>query len=151
MAVEHLDRVPRPPLPAGFAIRSYQAGDRETWTWIHHDTGYYDPMPPGLHEREFGNDETLLAARQLFVVDEHGEAVATATAWFNDPAHGVPGGRVHWVAVVPAAQGRGIASALLGAVCDRFAELGEESAYLTTDATNTRARTLYEYLGFRLI
>lgn len=151
MVVDSLDVVPRRPLPAGYAFRDYRDGDRAVWTRIHEETGAYDPLPPGLHAREFGEDPVALAARQLFVADASGCEVATATAWFCDPAHGVPGGRVHWVAVVPSAQRLGIASALLGAVCERFAALGEAAAYLTTDAHNTRAIRLYESLGFRRI
>lgn len=151
LAVKRLEDVPRQPLPDGFSIRGYQPGDRATWTRIHADTHFYDPLSPDLHVREFGGDEDALAERQLFVVDETGAAVATATAWFNDTAHGVPGGRIHWVAVVPAVQRRGIARALLGAVCDRFAALGDQAAYLTTDSGNTRAITLYESIGFRRI
>lgn len=149
MTVDRLEAVIRRPLPEGFTLRRYRPGDRETWTRIHVETGFYDPLPPGLHEREFGADDEALRARQLFVSDVYGVDVATATAWFNDPAQGVPGGRIHWVAVVPAVQGRGIASALVGILCDRFAELGEETAYLTTDGHNTRAIALYKTLGFR--
>ena len=151
MVVERLDEVPRRPLPQGFSVRAYQPGDQDTWTRIHADTHFYDPLPPALHARQFGDDEEALAARQLFVVDSQGYAVATATAWFNDPAHGVPGGRIHWVAVVPSAQRRGLASALLGAVCDQFAALGESAAYLTTDSGNSRAIALYASLGFRIL
>ncbi len=100
---------------------------------------------------QFGTDDHALAARQLFVVDENRIDVATATAWFNDPAHGVPGGRIHWVAVVPAVQRQGIASALLGILCDRFEALGETTAYLTTDSHNTRAIALYQSMGFQIV
>lgn len=150
MVVERIEAVPRRELPAGFSYRTYREGDRETWTRIHAATHFYDPLPQALHARQFGDDEDALAARQIFVVNGDGQAVATATAWFNDPAHGVLGGRVHWVAVVPSVQRRGIASALLGRVCDRIVELGDTAAYLTTDAGNSRAIALYQGLGFRI-
>ena len=151
MVVDALADVPRRPLPAGFSYRDYRTGDGAVWTRIHEETGAYAPLPPGLHAREFGPDGAALAARQLFVADASGREVATATAWYRDPAHGVPGGRIHWVAVTPSVQRRGIASALLGLVCDRFAALGETAAYLTTDSHNSRAIALYESLGFRVV
>jgi len=151
MVAERLDAVARPPLPDGFSIRRYQPGDRETWTRIHAETGAYDPLPPDLFEQQFGTDEVALGSRQLFAIDPSGRAVGTATAWMGDPAHGFPGGRLHWVAVIPAFQRRGIASALVGAVCTRFEELGEHAAYLTTGAENERAIALYTKLGFRRI
>jgi ribosomal protein S18 acetylase RimI-like enzyme len=151
MAATRLTDIPRPEFPSGMSVRAYRPGDAATWTRIHEDTGFYGTLPAGLHEREFGRDDTALAERQLFVVDAEGHDIATATAWFNDPAHGLPGGRLHWVAVVPAAQRMGVASALVGAVAARFEALGETAAYLTTDSHNTRAIALYGFLGFRSV
>lgn len=151
MKVDSLAVVPRRAFPPGFRVRDYVPGDAATWTRIHEETGFYDPLPAGLHAWEFGGDDDALAARQLFVVDEQGVDVATATAWLNDPAQGQVGGRIHWVAVVPSVQRRGVASALLGAICERFAMLGETAAYLTTDGHNVRAIALYEHLGFRRV
>jgi len=151
MKVNALAEVPRHPLPHGFLVRYYTPGDADTWTKIHNETGSYGPVAPTLFTDQFGADDEALAARQCFIVDDQGNAVATATAWFNDPAHGVPGGRIHWVAVVPAVQRRGIASALLGILCDRFEALGETTAYLTTDSHNTRAIALYQRLGFQIV
>ena len=151
MAAMRLADIPRPELPSGMRVRAYRPGDAATWTRIHEDTGFYGTLPPGLHEREFGHDDTALAERQLFVVNAEGDDIATATAWLNDPAHGLPGGRLHWVAVVPTAQRMGVASALVGAVAARFEALGETAAYLTTDSHNTRAIALYGRLGFRLV
>lgn len=151
MTATRLADIPRLEFPSGMHVRAYSPGDAATWTRIHEDTGFYDTLPLGLHEREFGRDDSALAERQLFVVDAEGHDVATATAWFNDPAHGLPGGRLHWVAVAPVAQRMGIASALVGAVAARFEALGETAAYLTTDAHNKRAIALYGRLGFRLV
>jgi len=151
MAATRLADIPRLEFPSGMHVRAYRPGDAATWTRIHVDTGFYGTLPPGLHEREFGCDDAALAERQLFVVDAEGHDIATATAWINDPAHGLPGGRLHWVAVVPVAQRMGVASALVGAVAARFEALGETAAYLTTDAHNTRAIALYGRMGFRLV
>lgn len=149
MVAPRLDQIRRVPLPEGYCVCRYQAGDDVTWLRIHRATGYYGDIDPSLHRHEFGTDETLLSGRQLFLMDGRGWAVATATAWLNDPAQGVPGGRLHWVAVVPAFQRRGLASALVGAVADRFEALGETAAYLTTDAQNHNAVALYSALGFQ--
>ncbi len=151
MAATRLTDIPRLEFPSGMHVRSYRPGDAATWTRIHEETAFYGVLPVGLHEREFGTDEAALAERQLFVVDSEGRDIATATAWFNDPEHGLPGGRLHWVAVVPDAQRMGVALALVGAVAARFEALGETAAYLTTDGHNARAIALYGRLGFRLV
>lgn len=151
MAAGRLTDIPRLEFPLGMYVRAYRAGDGATWTRIHEDTGFYGTLSTGLHEREFGCNDAALAERQLFVVDAEGHDIATATAWLNDPAHGLPGGRLHWVAVIPTAQRMGVASALVGAVAARFEALGETAAYLTTDSHNARAIALYGRLGFRLV
>ena len=57
-------------------------------------------------------------------------------------------GRVHWVAVRPSHQNRGLGSALVRATLNRIRELGYASAYLTTGSENHRAVELYCSLGF---
>jgi ribosomal protein S18 acetylase RimI-like enzyme len=57
-------------------------------------------------------------------------------------------GRVHWVAILPAFQGRGLAKPLLTAVCLRLRELGHTSAYLSTSAARIPALNLYRQFGF---
>ena len=136
-------------LPNGYSLRNYQPGDEATWTQIHKDTHYYDPLPVGLFRREFGDDELALRDRQLYVINPDGAAVATATAWFPKADHPQDLGRLHWLAVDPSVQRHGIASALVGAICDRMDALGYTGAYLSTGADNDSAIRLYRRLGFR--
>ena len=56
-------------------------------------------------------------------------------------------GRVHWVAIEPRFQGRGLAKPLLGAVMARLAHV-HRTAYLTTQTTSYRAINLYLDFGF---
>jgi GNAT superfamily N-acetyltransferase len=156
MRVGDLRMVPQRALPPGYAVRWYQPGDEQTWLEIHRATGVYDPLPPGLFDREFGMAPGQLPGRQFFIVahhgapfdQAHGATVATSTAWFDPRAPAPSPGRVHWVAVVPGAQRRGLGSALVWQTCRRLAELGHVGAYLTTGADNLPAINLYLRMGF---
>ncbi len=136
-------------LPAGYSLRWYRPGDRDTWQRIQASTGIYDPIAPDLFEREFGGGTEFLADRQCFVEDPAGHAVGTATCWFAEAGRDAREGRVHWVAVSPEHQRRGLGSFLTEAACARMRRLGAASAYLTTGSTNVAAVQLYLGIGFR--
>jgi len=57
-------------------------------------------------------------------------------------------GRVHWVAIVPEMQGKGLSKPMLSVVLDRLRELGHGRAYLTTNTVRTAAINLYLKFGF---
>ena len=57
-------------------------------------------------------------------------------------------GRVHWMAIRPEFQGRGLGRALLTVICRRLRELGHERAYLHTSAARLAAIRLYLGFGF---
>ncbi|GAB4564968.1 MAG: GNAT family N-acetyltransferase [Anaerolineae bacterium] len=143
-----LENLPEFGLPPGFRIRWYQPGDRDTWVRIHLAAERYVTITPELFDREFGPDEAELARRQAYLCDEGGRAIGTATAWFDPAYHGQPFGRVHWVAIVPEMQGRGLSKPLLSAVCQRLKALGHERAYLVTSTARIPAIKLYLRFGF---
>jgi ribosomal protein S18 acetylase RimI-like enzyme len=101
-----------------------------------------------LFEREFGTEEQLISLRQFFVCDPAGREVGTATAWFNHDLVGPGYGRIHWVAVSPDHQGRGLAKALTTRLCRRFVELGHTRALVTTENFRLNAIGIYRKFGF---
>ena len=97
--------------------------------------------------------ERVLNERQAFVQDSTGAPVATCTAWFPGKefesmgSHDV--GRVHWLAVVPAWQRRGVGTALLAATLLRMREqLGCRRCALATWSSKRGAIGMYRRLGF---
>ncbi|MEX0653724.1 MAG: GNAT family N-acetyltransferase [Phycisphaeraceae bacterium] len=146
MIRENLCNLPAAPWPAGFHLRGYQPSDDRTWYAIHRKADRYTQLTRQRFAEEFGRDDALLAARQYYLCQSAtGAAVGTATAWRD--ADGA--GRVHWVAIVPEAQGRGLAKPLLAAVCQRLAELGHERTRLTTQSPRLAAVNLYLRFGFQ--
>ena len=105
-------------------------------------------VTPELFREKFGHDDRLLAERQCFLLSHAGDAVGTATAWFDDAFEGARWGRVHWVAILPEFQGRGLGSVLMTAVCRRLHELGHGRAFLRTAVNRIPAVRLYLRFGF---
>lgn len=151
MECQDLHCVPRHPLPAPFSLRRFRPGDRETWVRIETAAEQFRDITPDLFELQFGTDPVVLEQRQLFLCDGIGTAIGTATAWSDGTDSRESWGRVHWVAIVPAWQGRGLAKPLLSAVCQRLLELEHQRAYLMTESVRTAAIALYQKFGFKTI
>jgi len=144
-----LQGLPAASLPHGFGIRRFRTGDEANWTAILVAADQLNPINSGLFRRQFGSDDRLLEERQFYLVAPSGEAIGTATAWFDEHFEGGGWGRVHWVAIVPGWQGRGLSRPLLRAVCERLAELGHVRAFLRTEAGRPAALRLYRSFGFQ--
>lgn len=143
-----LDGIPQPALPPGYSIRWYHPGDRAAWLRIHALAEKHVPTSAQVYEEQFAADERERARRQAFLLDATGLEIGTASAWFHDRYHGQRFGRVHWVAIVPEQQGKGLAKPLLTAICNRLVELGHQRAYLTTWTAKLPAIRLYLRYGF---
>lgn len=136
-----------PLLPSTFfVIREYTPGDEAAWTRIQTAADRYNTITPTLFFREFGRDASEHARRVLFA-SHNEQPIGTSTAWWgawqNDEW-----GRVHWVAVLPEWQRKGVGRALLIAACHRLRELGHSKAFLTTAPVRTEALRLYRSIGF---
>ncbi len=144
----HLDAIPVHPLPAPFAVRWFQPGDELLWRSIQVAADPAAVITPDLFDRYFGTDRSLLVPRQCFLLAEQGEVIGTATAWFEECWEGGNWGRIHWVAIRPPYQGRGLAKPLLTIVCQRLRELGHTRAFLRTEPWRLPAIQLYLSFGF---
>ena len=150
MTRDHLLDYPRFDIPPGYSIRLYKKGDFKAWIRIHLEAEpYHEKIDKQLFIEQFGNDESILGERQFFVCDQDGKEVGTATAWFDDDLVGKNYGRIHWVAVSPEHQGKGLAKALTTRLCDRFVELRHKQAFLTTE--NFRVDAIHIYLKFGFV
>jgi len=148
MVRRHLEGIPQFALPAGYSIRWYRPGDRAVWLRIHALAEKEVPTSAEIYEKQFAGDESERTRRQAFLLDAAGHEIGTASAWWNDDYHGQRFGRVHWVAIVPAQQGKGLAKPLMTATCNRLSELAHDNAYLTTWSNKLPAIQLYFVFGF---
>ena len=148
MIREDLEGLPQYELPAGYSLRRWRSGDNQTWTDIESAADKHLQISLEVYATEFGPDKAALKLRQYFLCDAEENAIGTATAWYDNDYHGKPYGRVHWGAIVPHMQGRGLAKPLLSAVCNRLVELGHERAVLGTQTYRIPAICLYMKFGF---
>jgi len=143
-----MEEIPHHPLPEGYGLRWYVPGDEEIWVRIHLEADAYVESSPALFAEEFGGSTEELKARQCYLSDAAGRAFGTATAWMDEDYRGLRWGVVHWLAITPGMQGRGLAKPLMTAVLTRMRELGEERAYLVTATVRVAAINLYRTFGF---
>jgi len=150
IAMQRTDLCERPlvSVPEGFTVRGYRPGDEAAWRAIHEVADPRHAFTAATFGEQFGTDVATLAARQCYLTTNDGTSVGTATAWFGDGRWGEATGRVHWMAIVPEYQGRGLARPLLSIVLDRLVELDHERAYLTTSTARIPAVNLYLKFGF---
>ncbi|MFW6039373.1 MAG: GNAT family N-acetyltransferase [bacterium] len=149
---DDLEAIPQHPLPAGYTFHWYEPGDERHWLAIHRVADIYNTFSPETFTKQFHGDTDALRQRQCYLLDAQGEPIGTATAWYDDANIGEADnqsfGRVHWVAIVPEAQGRGLARPLLTVILNRLRELDHRRAYLSTQTARSRAIHLYERFGF---
>lgn len=143
-----LHGIPEARAAGSYAIRWYEPGDERHWVRIQAAADLHNAITPELFTRQFGTDAAVLSLRMAFLCGPDGHAIGSASAWFGQGPWGAESGRVHWVAVLPEFQGRGLSKPLLAAVCVRLRELGHSRAYLTTATVRIAALNLYLRFGF---
>jgi mycothiol synthase len=148
MSRANLDNLPAFALPKDFSLRWYQPGDEAHWLRLHLAADKHNEITLELFQNQFGAGEKNLRERQGYLLSSGGEVIGTGTAWFDDQFVGGPWGRVHWMAILPVFQGRGLGKALLSAICRRLRELGHGRAYLSTSSARLAAIKLYLRFGF---
>lgn len=150
MVRSHLENLPPCNFPKPYAIRTYQPGDERAWKDIHLRADRYNTFTDETFGKQFGADTRLLEENQFYLINAEEQPVGTATAWCV--ARGEPAreeGLVHWVALIPEEQGKGLSKPLLAAVCHRLKVRGYTRAYLSTSSARIAAVGLYLSFGFQ--
>ena len=149
MIRKNLDGVPAVPLPEGYSFREFQAEDAPVWADIETSVGEFSDTEKALKRfsEEFGPDVEEMTHRCLFLMTGEGQAVGTMTAWYSRSFLSGDYGRVHWVAVRPELQGRGLGKALLSRGL-RLMARWHNKAYLTTQTTSWVAVRMYLAFDF---
>ncbi|WP_079529630.1 GNAT family N-acetyltransferase [Halobacillus hunanensis] len=142
--------IPEYRLPAGFRIRLFRKGDEHNWAKIEASVDEFSNEDSALKHfnKEFGPHIDEMTKRCVFIENEKGEEIGTATAWYGDlRGDGEISGRIHWVGIVPEYQGKKLSKPLLSAamnLLDRY----HSKAYLTSQTTSFQAVNMYLNYGF---
>lgn len=148
-----LPQVSAPALPEGYAYRMYAPGMEAGWSAIETAVKEFtsEAQASAHFAKAFLPQQAELPRRMAFVVKEAtGRPVADATAWWMDNAALGRVALLHWVAVAPEAQGKGLGRAISMKALSRFPEVGPGGdIWLTTQTWSHVAIGLYLSLGFR--
>jgi GNAT superfamily N-acetyltransferase len=147
MQRSNLEDIPQHALPEGYTLRFYSPGDELSWSNIWSKADNYEVYDVERFRNEFGEDLQSMERRCLFLIDQLGKEIGTATSWYEEDANGM-WARLHWIAISPEFQGRGLARPLLSAVLNLSRELGFSRALLYTETVRIPAIKLYLDLGF---
>ncbi|MCU0511322.1 MAG: GNAT family N-acetyltransferase [Anaerolineae bacterium] len=142
-----LKTVPVLPLPPGWHLRFYRPGDVAVWVNIQQQSDPFFTATAATFEQYMPAADRW-PQRVLFLVNPAGEDTGTITAWNGDQFAGRDMGLIHWVAIVPAAQGQGLAKPMLNAALRVLVAHGYADAWLETGAARLPAINLYLSAGF---
>ena len=148
MVLSSLHNIPDYPLPECFGIRRYLPGDEFYWSVIEHSAGQFERVEDALNGFCCAfPDRASLSERMLFLTD--GDVpFATATAWFGVDGPNGRIGRLHWIAIDEAHQGKRLSRPLVALALQRMRALGHTEAYLTTQTESWVAIKTYARFGF---
>ena len=154
MLERDLNDVPVFLLPAGYRFVFFSPGDRDAWIDIEISAKELSGHEQGreVWNRYYGGSENILSERMVFVENEKGEKVATATAYFDITGRDTSGdGWLHWVAVRREYQEKGLSKPLISHVLGIMRGLGYTHAKIPTQTTTWLACKIYLDFGFRPI
>ncbi|MFH1613485.1 MAG: GNAT family N-acetyltransferase [Planctomycetota bacterium] len=143
-----LDDLPQYNLPPLYTSRMYRPGDMDTWIQIESAADKYNTFDSQRFHNTFASGIESLPERLCFICAPDGTEIATATAWFDNNYHGRVFGRLHWVAVIPPYQGKGLSKPLVTITLNRLRQLGYTQAVVTTQPYRIPAINLYLKFGF---
>lgn len=137
--------------PEGVRLRGWRPGDEAAWAALEHEIGDFGSPEEAraYFVRTYCGQPDAPGRRCLFAEDGEGRVLGTCTAW-RDPRGEEEIASLHWLAVSPGAQGRGLGKALCRAALEVFRDLGEFPVYIHTQPWSWKALLLYVREGFRL-
>ena len=161
MVRENGENVPAYSLPEGYHFAPFTPADEENWVRLQTEVTHVENLQQG---KKIFREEFLQAAaevpcedcpgyeevvkRTVQVKDTQDNLVGVATLWTGD-TFGSLWQRVHWVAVHPDHQGKGLAKCMVARMLQLYRELGcETPVYLTSQTKSYRAVRIYKQMGF---
>lgn len=142
---------PHCPLPRGYELRMYEPGMEKDWAELQASVEHMDTAEEALAQftKELAPDQETLKNRAFFVYSPEGKLAASAILWYGNH-FGRKLARVHWVAVAPAEQGKGLCKALMTVLMDLYHKNELTGGmYLTSQTWSYKALNIYRQFGFK--
>lgn len=140
-------------LPEGYTFKMYEPGFENYWAETETEVLEYKMKEEAIEyfKKELIPYQEQLKKRMVFIMNQEGVAVANACAWYIN-YKGRHQAHVHFVAVRPDYQGRGLGKAIFAKILTIFSiyEAGED-IYLHTQTWSHVAIRMYLKMGFKLI
>ena len=142
-----------PILPDGYSYKMFEPGDEAAWAKLEVLVEEFDCFEDAFDyfAKTFLTHEELLADRVCFIVNPHGEIVATTSAWFKTDGN-VRFPLIHWVSASPTEQGKGLGRAIVLFALSRFlvVEPDTDFIFLHTHTWAYKAVGMYQKMGFHI-
>lgn len=148
MIREHMRDIPQVAFPDGYGVRGMRREDIALWTDIQRDAEEFLTIGDNLFLGQFGDDLESIGHRCFIVTDPKGRGIGTISAWRSRNWRGKEWGRIHWVALRPSYQGKGLGKAMLTFAMNELAQY-HDRVYLDTDLKRIPAISLYLKYGFQ--
>lgn len=162
MIRENGENVLRNSLPEGYHFAAFTPDDEARWVRLQAAVTHVESLEQGkriFREEFLQAPESVpceecpgyeaVVRRTVQVKDIAGNLVGVGTLWMGD-TFGEEWPRVHWVAVHPDHQGKGLAKCILTRMLELYRELGcGKPIYLTTQTKTYRAVRIYSQMGFK--
>ena len=146
MIRQHMDQIPEFSFPSGIGIRTYRPDERNIWTRIQRAAEMFFDIDDQLFNREFGRDFKAMEDRCFFLTD-HGKEIGTVTAWWQQDWRGQEWGQIHWVAITPGFQRKGLSKPMMSVAMQRLKK-SHERCFLITSSRRIAAIKVYFDFGF---
>lgn len=148
----NLDHLPAYDFPDGYGMRHWHKDDLQLWITLNSPGFPEGEIDEALFYEEYGTDDGLHQERIYFLM--HGDRpIGSISSWFGDDTYGEQygkhTGRIHWVVIEEAYQGRGLSKPMMAYACQKLVEFGHKSAWLHTDTVLIPAIGLYLQFGFQ--
>lgn len=142
---------PKCPLPNGYELRMYEPGMEQGWAVLQASVEHMDTAEAALEHfgKELAPDQETLKNRAAFIYNSNGKLAASAILWYGNH-FGRKLARIHWVAVAPEEQGKGLCKALMTVLMDLYHQNNLSGGlYLTSQTWSYKALNIYRQFGFK--
>lgn len=140
-------------LPEGFKFSYYKEGFEEFWSDTEYQVGEFESYEAAF---EYFRKDMLpfkeeLEKRMVFILDKENIPVANACCWYKD-IKGIHQAHVHYVAVNPQYQNRGLGKAIFIKMLSLFDTYEKnQDIYLHTQTWSHKAVRMYLKCGFEMV